>query len=657
MERQRRPLLARLMLLVCLSALVPAAALVGSNLYLGQRARAHMERQIDAALDLAINLEKSLIDARLTRMRDAAASLAGSAEVTAALSGGGDPGPIVQRAHQAFPAADLITVVDRDGVVRGRATTGLTGDTVSYGGLVAHVIEGRAPAAAAERIPPAELAPEGRRLESQVRIPVLPTAGSSDGRPGTVLTDALALMGAAPVLDSAGRVLGAVIAGDVLNNDFTIVDEVTARSPQGLPLNATIALDGIRVTTNVPAKGGGQRAVGTLYSDPVMAKLRAGEDYRGRALVGGWQWQRTIYIPLADHAGRIVAGPYVGVPEAYFTGLAGEISGAVWIGITVAVLALSGALAVAIPLPQAIAAGVRESLAGSARVARGVQAASGQLQGAAQQAAAAARGALQVAGAALAAAEQAGASARRATGRVRELELALARIAAGAEEQARAIQHVGAVSSELGAALRSSREVLGAVLTSARAAFLAAQQGRQGALQTLAALELMRAAARPAGQEPPPGAAAAGGEAALARVIAELERGQAVAEAVECDLRRAAQAGEEVLNRLWDLAAVLGENGARLAAITEQMADVSAVVSGTTATARMMGDASREITGALAGMADGSEEALGRLRQVQDQVARLAEASRAIAALSEQIQALARELEQAGGGGEAWPLA
>ena len=62
------------------------------------------------------------------------------------------------------------------------------------------------------------------------------------------------------------------------------------------------------------------RAIGTIYSIPVMESLRAGKEYRGRAIVVG-EWQKTVYVPLKNHAGQVIAGPYVGIPENTFFAL------------------------------------------------------------------------------------------------------------------------------------------------------------------------------------------------------------------------------------------------------------------------------------------------------------------------------------------------
>lgn len=276
---QRKSILTRIVLLVFLAALMPAAALVGGSQYLNHRARLQMEHQAEETLNLAITLEHSLIDGRLTRMRDRAVSLAALVRLVEHLERGADLAPVLEPAHRAMPLADLITVVDPAGVVRGRAGSEARGEVISYGGLVEHVVATLTPSATVQRISRAELAGEPGPAVAQVRMAILPTEASTDPRVGGMLEDALALVGAAPIIDDGGRLVGVVLVSDILNNDFSIVDEVKSRSPQGLPIDATIALDGIRVTTTVPAPGGGRRAVGTLYSDRVMNQLRANQEY------------------------------------------------------------------------------------------------------------------------------------------------------------------------------------------------------------------------------------------------------------------------------------------------------------------------------------------------------------------------------------------
>lgn len=686
MQPRRSSIFYRLILLVFVASLVPASLLVGGSWYLNNQVRAQMERDADHALNLAINLEQSLIDARLTRMRERAVVLAGHPSVVAALTAGGTPRPVLDSFKESLPGADLITVVDPVSVVRGRAGSGITSDIIRYGGLVQQVLDARTPIASVVVIPKAELLGESAQVMAQVRVPIQETPASSDDRAGTVLEDALALVGAAPVIDENGRILGAVLVSDILNNDHSIVDEVTNRSPQGLPVHATIALDGIRVTTTVPAVGGGKRAVGTLYSDLVMDYLRAGQDYRGRAVVGGWQWQRTVYLPLRDPSGKIVAGPFVGIPEAAYAELARSHAYSMAIAMAGGILSLVGAVLLAYRLAVTkiarplqhftgvltegnlhvrVEAGeseemarladalngmterIRQTVAEMARVSHGVKAVSDDLANGAREMAENAEAALQVAASALSSADRVGVTAQRAAGRMRELEVALARIDVGSEEQARALKHASQIVALVTRAVQEAREGLHAVLDSTRTAVGAAQQARHSALRTVSTLDLVRVEAQGiaeagalTGEPPEP-------SSRMDRLLNDLEEGQRAANECDAALRQIARAAEEATSRLWDLAAVQNESGARAGAVSQQMDDLSSEADETAEHIRAMSDVSRAVISEVEAMTGGIESAVGLVRRAEAYVTNIAEANRRLRALSERIRTLAVELDQA----------
>lgn len=671
-------------MLVFIASLVPAVFLIGASWYLQQQASEQLDRQSEEMLHLAINLQQSLLDARTARMKERAISLAGRVQLVAAVQSGSDLAPVLDSFYDDLPGADLITVVNVDGVVQGRAGSYTSGDRLSYGGLIAQVLESRVASGTVEWIASAELANEPARVLTNVRMPIVETEGSEDPRAGQVLEDALAMVGAAPILDAGGEILGLVLVSDILNNDHQIVDEVTHRAPQGLPLHATIALDGIRVTTTVPAVGGGRRAVGTLYSDVVMERLRKGQEYRGSALVGGYVMERTIYLPVTDHAGRVVAGSFVGVPETRFAALAERTdwstrfagAGAL-VSILIAVT-LAYHLArtqIARPLAQFIQvltegdlqtrveAGegmemhrlaaalnsmtdrVRQTVGEIARVSHGVREVSDNLADGAGETAENAEAALQIAESALRAAEAVSASAQRTMGRMRELELALARIDMGTDEQARALRYASEIVTLVTGAVQDSRRELAAVQEATRQAVAAAQRGRHSALRTVSVVDLVRVGAQtmldaggPTPQE---------WTSRVERLATDLEEGQAAANACDDALREIARSADEANGRIWEMAAVLNENGARAGAVSQQMADLSDLADGTATHIRSMSGASRQVIGEVEAIADGIEAAVGLVRRAEDHVTSIAEANRRLRSLSERIRTLAHELDRA----------
>jgi chromosome segregation ATPase len=271
---------------------------------------------------------------------------------------------------------------------------------------------------------------------------------------------------------------------------------------------------------------------------------------------------------------------------------------------------------------------IRRTVSEVGGVAEGVRAVSDTLEVVARQTAGDAARALAVAGDALSAAETVGAATSRAAGRMRELELALTRIDAATEEEARAIKHAGTVVTEVNEAVHDSRQTLAGVLEATRAAVAAAQQGRHSALRTVAALELIRL----------PGSADA-------HLTEDLERGQAAANECDAALREIAREADEARNQLWDVAGALTESGARAGAVTRQLTDISAVVDETAHSSHTMSAASREIISEVEAMAAGTDAALQLVRQARAHVTSIAGANQRLLQLSERIGALARELD------------
>jgi len=329
----------RVVLITLLAVALPAAGLLVTSTYLREAVTRDIERQARTTLQLAIEVHHAVIESRLQALRAAALALAASGDVADVASGASAAaGTLEQLGRSMQGQADVILVVDESGQTRYRFGAS-AGDRVSYGGLVEAVLGDGAARASAVRVDARDLARERDEVRQQVAIAVLETQGATHDLAGTELADALALAAAAPIHAPDGRVVGVVLLADILNNDPAIVDEVQARSPDGTPLTATIALDGIRVTTNVRLPGSEERAVGTIYSDAVMAHIRRGEAYEGRAQVVN-EWQKTIYTPLTDFRGQVIAAPYVGIPEAHFAQVAGVFRRTTAIGISLGIAAL-----------------------------------------------------------------------------------------------------------------------------------------------------------------------------------------------------------------------------------------------------------------------------------------------------------------------------
>jgi hypothetical protein len=102
-----------------------------------------------------------------------------------------------------------------------------------------------------------------------------------------------------------------------LNNDFTIVDEVSDEDERGM--TATLFVKGkdgefIRVSTNVPKPDGSGRAIGTVLSGPALEAIQAGKDYYGKVPILGTPYV-TGYEPIKDESGETIGIYYVGYTQ------------------------------------------------------------------------------------------------------------------------------------------------------------------------------------------------------------------------------------------------------------------------------------------------------------------------------------------------------
>lgn len=654
--RRRFPLMWRLSLILLLILAVPATALAGLSQYLQRSIRTDMEERVDTTLDMAINMEESLVREGLADMRHVALAVATDPGVTAGVTSAQVPLDL-HRFQRAFPQADMLLVVDTTGTVRSRASSDTTGDKVLLDGLVAYAISAGEAQAYPTLVGPNELQGEGPAIHQLVDMAILQTGGSTDPRVGSRVDTALALAGVAPIHTAGGELVGAVIAADILNRDFRIVDEVARWAPEGTPLKATIAMGGVRVTTNVrlldpEGNQSEHRALGTVYSDAVMESLTAKGIHRGRAVVVG-QWQRTIYRALDDYQGRMIAAPYVGIPEAYFAtlgdGLTRSLQTVAAIGSAVVLASLllahwltyRGAV---VPLRRltrqmatgAVAAGFANDEIGD--LARAVQGLTERWNAAAAQM----RNTAKQMGDTLEhlhhrppvrperppelpAAADLRTGATGSLEHLRQLSEAIKALAEGVRSEERSIHYVGRVAQEIASGLEESRGTVesavadvGQLTASARAALKQAGEFAAGlamfrqALQGHPSLDLLRDPAD-----------------SLAALLALSER---------------------VAGEVRTLVLIIQENQARLAFIREEMTRVSSVVQSTAAATHAAAHSAGQAIGWMEGMAANAVSVADEVLAARAGFAVAADANRQLqqwcGLIEEQIRQFRQTVEQ-----------
>jgi two-component system, NtrC family, sensor kinase len=157
---------------------------------------------------------------------------------------------------------------------------------------------------------------ENPQLADKARIDIVPTPGTLPDRKKAE-TAGLALGAGVPIVHE-GELLGVLYGGVLLNRDTNIVDTVKDTVFQheeykGRSVGrATIFLNDVRISTNVPSQDGG-RAVGTRVAEEVREHvLDKKERWTRRAPVIS-DWYITSYEPIEDISGHTVGILGVGV--------------------------------------------------------------------------------------------------------------------------------------------------------------------------------------------------------------------------------------------------------------------------------------------------------------------------------------------------------
>ena len=656
------------MLLMVITATIPIMAAVGLSLYLKQVVQTDIERKIETTLKLAMDVEENLVNEGLFAMKQVASAVAADPEAEAVLARPGGK-LALDRLSRVFPRADILVLVNRDGRVVARSTSTSTGDHFGLDGLVDQAMRTGDSMAKPTLITAAELMNEGPQIHALVDMPILPTTNSTDPRIGGRVDTALALAGVVPIQVN-GRTVGAAIAVDILNSDFRIVDEIANHSPSDLPINATIAMDGIRVTTNVKLKDpdGHQtqfRALGTVYSDVVMESLRVDKVYTGRALVVG-EWQRTIYSPLTDYRGQVIAGPYVGIPEAYFTAVADRLlqyyytarnigAGALlvtllvgWWWVHTGIVAPIRRFTTQIkhnqlqpPVVHPAADEIGDLAAVLDGLLRRIQDVVGQVQVVADEVSNTSRALHDSAMLTSAEATKALATATESQRATRELQAGAAQtisqmtqltgavtsIAEGAQRQERSVRYTGLVSGEIARAIADAKGLVTQASESAAALSAGARAGLKKAADLTAAATLLRQSF-------------AGADELGART-AELLRSPSD------QLIGMATAAERLVELFRQFALEVKETEVRLGSIRDEMDQVAEVCSNTAASTRQAGETATNVVRWVESLTGAAAEVARDMESAQSSIDGIASANQRLSEMSGDMQAAAERLRQA----------
>ncbi|GMW01842.1 MAG: hypothetical protein AMXMBFR84_29790 [Candidatus Hydrogenedentota bacterium] len=219
--------------------------------------------------------------------------------------------PELQR-HCSQWRLDVLVLLQRDSTVFARARSESRGDVFRPKGL-SEVFASNSPASGYFLLPADQVRLESDRFQDQCLI-------------GSELGEAMVSFAVVPIRSQNGRLAGRLLAGTLLNNANSLVDdirqtifseEIYQEKPVG---TATIFRGPVRIATTVLVESG-NRAVGTLVSEEVHAQvLGKGVPWTGPATVVNDRYL-SRYDPIRDPSGRVIGMLYIGELEQIYRDL------------------------------------------------------------------------------------------------------------------------------------------------------------------------------------------------------------------------------------------------------------------------------------------------------------------------------------------------
>jgi signal transduction histidine kinase/HAMP domain-containing protein len=214
------------------------------------------------------------------------------------------------KAHR--PYVDMWAVVDSRSIVIASHNTAESGYLLTLGGLVNKAISQKAPFISTEIIPGSVLAIE--KIDRTARV--VRTVEDEGRRSAQEILDGMMLCVVTPVSDEAGNVLGAIVTGDLINNDPFVPDAFAESIPGAL---VTISMGDVQVATNVKDENG-KRLVGHIIPADVLAGIKSQMGYRGETVIAHKPYL-SAFDPVINYEARIIGSIFVGVPKERFVSL------------------------------------------------------------------------------------------------------------------------------------------------------------------------------------------------------------------------------------------------------------------------------------------------------------------------------------------------
>jgi PAS domain S-box-containing protein len=202
----------------------------------------------------------------------------------------------VQQWHSQLPFLDLLLVADADKKVLARLNGPGSGEGLELQGVVDQALGGKKAMVSTEIVPSSVLCRSG----------IAQYCGAQEQK-----GEALMVTVVVPVIAPDGRVLGCLVAGEVLNQRQNL--PVRLKEVFGNDVEVAITQRGVKITSSSAADPHGSSGL----SQRVIAMLERGEVYRGEAAIGS-QTYETAIDPLHNSRGEFVGSLSLAVSTERF---------------------------------------------------------------------------------------------------------------------------------------------------------------------------------------------------------------------------------------------------------------------------------------------------------------------------------------------------
>jgi two-component system, OmpR family, sensor histidine kinase VicK len=200
----------------------------------------------------------------------------------------------LRRWNKILPFIDFLTIVDPEKRVLARANSAFSGDRYQLTDIVDKAFREKQPVVSTELATHEFLCREG-----ETNYCAEPTHG-----------EALVVMVVIPIVANDGALLGAIITGDVINNDPHLpfkVQEIFGRE-----VEVAVTQRGYRIASSLAE----ETPLPATIAPQILAKLEKGETYRGEAAIGERLYE-TAFEPIKNSRDEFVGSISVALSKEH----------------------------------------------------------------------------------------------------------------------------------------------------------------------------------------------------------------------------------------------------------------------------------------------------------------------------------------------------